>query len=209
MKRIGSKYKETKHLDVAQIAKLVRGEIKAAVKAGTFPKGLKASVRIERYSGGQSINVRIENFGEGVVALNPARVKWEMDNPHAYPGGAPERMTVGAKRILAEIESMLQAYNFDDSDIMTDYFHVRFYGHASVDWEYEAEARKAIEASGEFPDLGIPDHVIEALQAFDAKQAAESESEPEPAPRTPGKIKIRLADIPAIPQYALYCHPTA
>jgi hypothetical protein len=57
-KTIGTKYEQTKDLDIAQIAKLVRQDIAAEVKAGLLPK-VKYSVRISRYSMGQSLDVTI------------------------------------------------------------------------------------------------------------------------------------------------------
>ena len=50
----GSKY--TAGLDIAQIARLVRIDIKAAIADGALPVG-KYSVRVSRYSIGQSLNL--------------------------------------------------------------------------------------------------------------------------------------------------------
>jgi hypothetical protein len=50
----GSKYEETKDLDIAEVAKLVRKDL-AALKLPVKP-----SVRISRYSGGQSLDVHLK-----------------------------------------------------------------------------------------------------------------------------------------------------
>lgn len=50
----GSKYEETKDLDIAEVAKLVRKDL-AALKLPVKP-----SVRISRYSGGQSLDVSVK-----------------------------------------------------------------------------------------------------------------------------------------------------
>ena len=93
----GPKYELTKDLDVAEIAKLLRKDIK-----GRFPS-IKSSVRIDRYSMGQSINVYLSEFGK----LEPHVVK-------------------------SVVQDLMNCYNFDDSDPMTDYFRVRFYGFVSL-----------------------------------------------------------------------------
>jgi len=127
----GSKYTETRDLDVAAVAKLVRADIKALKIAG-----LVCSVRIERYSGGRSINV--------AVTACPVQIQTDAyvaSNPHAYFEG--DRYTAEAKALLETLEGVLQAYNYDRSDIQSDYFCVRFYGHAT----FSSEAIKADRAA--------------------------------------------------------------
>ena len=41
-------------------------------------------------------------------------------------------LTETAKKMLTEVVDLIESYNFDDSDIMTDYFHVNFYLHLSI-----------------------------------------------------------------------------
>jgi hypothetical protein len=114
----GSKYLASRDLDIKAIAKLVRADIKAL----KLP-GVECSVSIERYSGGQSINVRVK--------AAPVQIwtdEYIAANPHDYFEG--DRRTEEAQALLAALESTLQAYNMDRSDTQSDYFHVRFYGHA-------------------------------------------------------------------------------
>lgn len=99
---IGINYEETKDLDIKEIAKLVRRDIKQAYP--TF----KTSVRIERYSMGQSLNVTIQNTDT-------------------------IRRSEAANAIEKAIKNIVDAYNFDDSDSASDYFHVRFYSHIKVE----------------------------------------------------------------------------
>lgn len=110
---IGSKYEETKHLDIKDIAKLVRQDIKKAVSSGQLAKA-KYGVRIRRYAGGRSLDVAIKNFDF------PLR-------------GEDHLLTDVASATLQFVRNLVDAYNFDHSDSMTDYFHVRFYG--SVDFD--------------------------------------------------------------------------
>lgn len=110
----GSKYKETKGLDIAEIAKLVRAEIKEK------HPGIKTSVRIERYAGGRSLNVEIKGVPFKILST---------------PEG--QRYSLLANDLKKSIEGIVNQYNFDNSDSMTDYFHVRFYTHIEFDFKIE------------------------------------------------------------------------
>jgi hypothetical protein len=123
----GNKYEATKNMSTTDIAKAFREDVKAAIKAGKLPKGLKLSVRTKYFSGGSSIDVN-------VTAL-PAN--FPMDNPNYDPEWyAPETMndpwSPELRAAMTLLKSILDAYNYDGSDIMTDYFHVRFYGHVNL-----------------------------------------------------------------------------
>jgi len=129
----GAKYEDG--LDVKEIAKRVRKEIQAAVKAGELPKGLKASVRISRYSGGQSLYVKVTAVPRDFVVYNPERVRLDHEEPHRFhdvPYLTPE-----ARAVEKKIEALYGAYNYDGSEPQTDYFNVNFYGHVS--WDYDLE----------------------------------------------------------------------
>ena len=131
----GTKYAVTQGLCRTEIAKLVRADIKAAVASGEIPRG-KYSVRTSNYSGGGSIDVRISHL-EGVTVTNKYRVVWDLENPHAGHFNCPEESrwlySEEAREVLEKVDAILQAYNFDGSDLMTDYFNVRYYGHAEFD----------------------------------------------------------------------------
>lgn len=123
---IGSRYAETADLDIADIAKLVRKDIKSAVKAGTLPSDAKYTVRIERYSLGQSLHVT------ATLPDRPARVRDDFPYDGHY-GFTPE-----ADAIKNRLQRMTDAYNYDGSDVMTDYSLVRFYCTPSVDGTRES-----------------------------------------------------------------------
>lgn len=127
----GSKY--NRDLDIAQIAKLVRADIKAAVKEGTLPKGFKASVRISRYSMGQSLNVTVK-AAPGVTIMNPLRLAHE-------ESGSREVMT--RDELLDTVKSIVDAYNYDGSDSQSDYYNVNFYGFVDFAHELEQSERDA------------------------------------------------------------------
>jgi len=102
---IGSKYAETKDMDIAEIAKLVRKEIKEFYSE---MKGVKISVRIERYSMGQSMAIRISNTGFA-------------------------RRTTMNDQMRDELKKIVDQYNYDDIDSMTDYYNVRFHGDVRIE----------------------------------------------------------------------------
>lgn len=95
---VGAKYEEVENMDIKDIAKLVRKDIKEA-----FPNtNYKFSVRIERFSMGRSLKVYVNNTG-----LMPRSVQ--------------------ASTIESKIQEIVDQYNFDDSDWLSDYSHVNFY----------------------------------------------------------------------------------
>lgn len=187
MKFVGSRYKETSNLNIAEIAKIIRADVRKAVKDGALPKGLEVSVRIERFAGGQSLDIRLKSLGEAGHILNPARVKLEHEDQKSCPcvpyspHNGIGRYTATATRVIGVLKDMKDSFNYDDSDYSTDYFNTRFYGDVAVDWKAEDADSKSILASGEFPDLS-------------AKAEPEVVTE-EPSPK-PGLFKISALAIP-------------
>jgi hypothetical protein len=122
----GSKYEATKGLDISAVAKLVRADIKAAIVAGEIPAGTVCSVRCERYSGGQSLSIYVTGF------VGSARIDDEAMVDVARSNGVPMPwLTRVAYNTIGALESIRAAYNYDRSDIQSDYFNVRFYGSVS------------------------------------------------------------------------------
>lgn len=114
--------------DVKVIAKLVRRDIKAAIKAGTLPKGLKCSVKIDRYSMGCSLDVGVKSTPFAVH--NVAWLDWGI-NPETKHRGYPTlrdlpRYTTEAVRVRDELMAIVKSYQRDRSDSMTDYYDVNF-----------------------------------------------------------------------------------
>ncbi len=142
-KTYGSKYAATKGLNRVELAKLIRLDIKAAIKAGELPKGTYG-VTCESYAGGGSINVKIKSF-EVTSLYNPEHLALEVSDPHyRYPH--IERYSPEAKKAIDTLTAIHSAYNYDGSDVQSDYFDVRYYGHVELDWKYE-EARQAAETA--------------------------------------------------------------
>lgn len=138
---VGAKYER---LDVAEIAKRVRAEIKDLVKAGKLPTA-KYGVTIQRFAGGRSMSIRVKDLPTTFPLLNPERVLIEAREPHTfhpdfhYPRYAPE-----GRAMMDTLKAIADAYRYDRSDSMTDYFDTNFYLHVDVDHEVETAARDAI-----------------------------------------------------------------
>lgn len=109
----GAKYEETRDLDLAIIAKRIRKELAAA-----FGKGWKFTVQIKRYSGGQSLNVHAVKAPYTIIEPGKDRdvgmIQWQLNSR--------------GEKARAKAEAIVDAYNYNNSDSMTDYFDVRFYG---------------------------------------------------------------------------------
>lgn len=133
-------------LDVAEIAKRVRAEIKQKVKTGELPCA-KYSVTISRYSGGRSLNVRISDVvlpvtdfsRPGVVpsVLALERVQANRKDPREYlPEVHYPTFTDEGKAVLAMVNALIDPFHWDESDAMTDYFHCNFYRSVNFDWQW-------------------------------------------------------------------------
>jgi len=112
---IGSKYEETKDLDIKDLAKLVRAEIKDKVKQGEFPRA-DYSVRISRY-----------NFGRG------------MDVNVTMTYAFKHRNKPAEDDLQEDIRNILNQYNYDAGDAMMDYHDSKFIGLINVWYKHERD----------------------------------------------------------------------
>jgi hypothetical protein len=129
----GARYEETSHLAAnGQLTKLIRADLKMAVKAAkaagapgtvalpgdpfaTMPASVKFSVTTPHYG---SVHIRITGIP------GDWGYRTEMDRP--YPG--ENRIYREALARLSEaVHDIANAYNYDNSDTMTDYFCKRYY----------------------------------------------------------------------------------
>lgn len=165
----GYKYAEGGKLDTAAIAKLIRKDIKTAIKDGLLPERWKYSVKIDRFSGGSSIGVSVKDCADAWVTCPGYKIgsKREFEggwtatgcgDPWCKAGGEfkdrPEArehdvLTEEAQVAKMTLDRIHSAYNHDGSDSMTDYFDVNYYGHVdfqskwAAEFEAEEKARKA------------------------------------------------------------------
>jgi hypothetical protein len=106
----GSKYQG--YRPVKQVAIDVRRDLKDAVANGELPQGLKFSVKSD-------------NRGTNAVRVRVSGMPKTRDD---YG-----RLTGEAKAVYDKVDSIVNAYNRDNSDIMTDYFDVDYYGTVQLD----------------------------------------------------------------------------
>jgi hypothetical protein len=139
---VGSRYERS--LDITDIAKRIRKEIKTLVANGQLPKG-KYSVRTDRYSGGQSLSLKLGAVDPAFKFLNPERVMEEQRRPHdIIPLEHFPRFTPEGTQAMEILEALVASYNYDRSDTQADFFSVNFYANVSLDWDYESAEKTAI-----------------------------------------------------------------
>jgi hypothetical protein len=114
----GSKY--DKSLSKTEIAKRIRADLKAAMADGTIPE-MAASVRKTSHN-----SIRVELSACPFEVLSEARVLADRDNPYQFRGDLPW-MSEEGRLVQDAVEKIAGAYNFDGSDIQSDYFHVNYY----------------------------------------------------------------------------------
>jgi hypothetical protein len=121
----GSKYEQTKTMDIVQLSKLVKEELNIY-----FPDW-KFSVKTDRFSGGQSLTVNIKELPYNPYSKEKQKSLEELTDfyPIQTDQIYSEQYLNDSKRIRAIVEQ----YNFDDSDAMVDYFHVRYYSHVRLE----------------------------------------------------------------------------
>jgi hypothetical protein len=113
---VGNKYKEVKNLTVVEIAKLVRKDLKqfndckfsVTSDYNTITVYLKDSPLNRLEIYDQSLEL---GWGDKVIAIE--------------------------KNFRNKVKEILDQYNFNNSEIMTDYFHVNFYSHFYLDSDLE------------------------------------------------------------------------
>lgn len=115
-----AKHDETQGMSNKELAKLIRKEIKQALKEGTIPAGVKVSVR----SSLSAIDCEIKEAPFDLFRYpTEDEVRWDNRNPEWR-----NVMTEEAIRVRKAIEALRNAYNYNGSDAMRDYFDVRYYG---------------------------------------------------------------------------------
>tara|TARA_Y100001960_G_C14110610_1_gene557286 strand:+ start:55 stop:462 length:408 start_codon:yes stop_codon:yes gene_type:complete len=111
--QIGNKYEQVKDLDKKDIAKLIRKDLKKFSDS-------KFSVQIRRFTGHGSIDVRLIS-----TDINKRISKRTNELCANYPEIN--------KDFRSEVESIIDQYNFNKSDMMQDYAHVNYWSSFELD----------------------------------------------------------------------------
>ena len=114
---VGNKYAEVKDLGVKEIAKLIRQDLKKF-------KGCKFSVK----STYNSINIKLTNCND----IKKYFYIWE-----GYNQKNPRYIDTFHK----EVKSIMNQYNFDNGDSMSDYWHKNFFAFFNLDYPLLKKAR--------------------------------------------------------------------
>ena len=120
------------NMSITDIAKAVRKDLKAE-----FGKDIKFSVRSQKFSGGTSLTVEIKkcilDFIKDEEAFDEEYLNYKLENPSLFKNlkyRYHNNDIIAVKDEIKErIDNIVNFYNFDESDIMTDYFCVNFYYH--------------------------------------------------------------------------------
>lgn len=131
-RKYGKLYDE-KHTTKA-IAEIVRRTVRLEMRMGALPAG-KWSVTSERFAGGSSITIAFapapaEDECFARAYYNRERIVQDAERPHDH-SAIPFRSAFGAA-LDRKLEQLLADFNYDGSDISTDYFDVNFYAHVEV-----------------------------------------------------------------------------
>lgn len=122
------------HPSAAEIAKAIRADIKQAQAEGLLPARWTYSVRSDTYSGGQSVDVKVQDCPDAWKLCDGGhgcRNVWcKARNDPEYAHGATDHyvLTDEAEAAKMTLERIHRAYNHDGSEIMVDYFDVRYHG---------------------------------------------------------------------------------
>ncbi len=125
---IGNKYQEVENLDIKDIAKKIRNNLKKF-------NDCKFNVSISRFANGQSLRVILKSSSN---LNNFVLVQYESSPNNTKPS------LKMSKRLKNEIKSIVDQYNFDDSDYQSDYHHVNFFSHIGIDYKFEQSIENKI-----------------------------------------------------------------
>lgn len=139
----GSKYNS--NISTTAIAKILRKAIHTEQKWGTIPKEMTISVTTEYYSMGSTIHLIVKQLPDTIPVFDPKGCGFF---PYAHETKQLTRNNFGCgayapqlKAILKRLAALDSEYNYNYSDLQTDYYAV---GHA-----YSAKVNNQIERMAE------------------------------------------------------------
>lgn len=179
--------------NLTEINKRIRQDYKELEKQGVVPKGVKLSVTKSH----GSISIRIKELPDSIPMINPEYAKWKRSNPDAFSHEGPSLYTAEYRALAMAVESVAEAYNYDNSDSQTDYFSTNFYLNIEADSDFRSE--QIAKAIALVPQLeaaeedAVEPKVKEVPQPESEEVTLEDPSTPPPAK---AKIRDRLYALP-------------
>jgi hypothetical protein len=140
----GSRY--TGFRPVTEIAKDIRRDIKAAVKDGSLPADLKVSVRSNFYAGGQSIDLDWSAVhGTHQLQCSYHRAPWNLCEGTCDPEFYLQvGLSTHGQVIERKLNAIANAYNYDNSDVQSDYFDTLYYCTPQWDWRIKPKGTNIV-----------------------------------------------------------------
>ena len=148
--------------DLTAINSRIRDMIKEGKKSGKLPKQLKTSVR---KSGYRSIYIDIKDIPDSIPMFNPAYLQWQQDNPNEMSYmGAPSSFSREYNALVNYLKALGEAWNYNNSDPMTDYFDYNFGLDVSATSDLkEAQREKGLAQLALAKERGLEPSVINRL----------------------------------------------
>ncbi|MGF1905255.1 hypothetical protein [Aliivibrio salmonicida] len=125
----GSIYNKEKLTDLTEIAKRIRKDIAGLKKSGKIPSETKISVK---KSSGRSIDLTLTGFSSNVPMFDTEWLSMRAAGDDLTGRGYSSEM----ESLIKYVNALVDQYNYDNSEPMTDYFDVNFYG-GRLDVEYQ------------------------------------------------------------------------
>jgi hypothetical protein len=129
---VGPRYDPARWRSSAEVARLVRADLRAAQARGALPPSAVFSVRSDSFAGGQSLRVQIRNLPDREI----------LDDHPDFP----RRLSPAARELERAVRRVANAYNRDRSDSQSDVFDVHYYAHVSIETEADRDTRQLLAA---------------------------------------------------------------
>lgn len=125
----GSIYNKEKLTDLTEIAKRIRKDIAGLKKSGKIPSETKISVK---KSSGRAIDLTLTGFSSDVPMFDTEWLSKRSAGDDLTGRGYSSEM----ESLIKYVNALVDQYNYDNSEPMTDDFDVNFYG-GRLDVEYQ------------------------------------------------------------------------
>jgi len=129
---VGPRYDPARWRSSAEVARLLRADLRAAQAGGALPPSAVFSVRSDSFAGGQSVRVEIRNLPDREI----------LDDHPDFP----RRLSPAARELERVVRRVVNAYNRDRSGSQSDVFDVHYYGHVSIETETDRVTRQLLAA---------------------------------------------------------------
>lgn len=130
----GEKYQATRGMDMNAITKLIRDEIKMLRKVGKQAAGAAAAegaLKLVEPVGDApaeiKISIRQPHYGSVNITLSNIPEDWGWRRGDDGYGNERWFATDALEELGRELKALGEAYNYDNGDIMADYFDRRYY----------------------------------------------------------------------------------